>query len=720
MSQKKKFNYGCLLPLLFIIAGLVVYLWPSGTGKAGKVRSLFSNNPSAPALEKAVYDETSMLDKNPYRPQYTPTEEKKSFKSRKAPFHYVRNRSKSKHSRPSTQTAGGLVQPSTATALAAPLVEEAAAAAGVAPAQRPGTETVAAKNVPVASPSAAVATPAAVSATGEMKPKPTPQEAAASAGPVLNQEVMSMFPGINNPKHQKQIKETDRLLQNLSKALQKAVSAPQQSKRMQNIAKYAKGGGGSSGRFGGNANAGGGSNAAEKSASNAIMSAGEEIAQNMEKNYGAAAGNQVRRATNQYAAAVNRALAIENEEKRRAALAAEEALYQQRIRNAQMEAIFKEALEEHKKKYIQELTEQFGAETAQKAAPLLEQYQQDIFDASYNPELEMEDLMKIESGFQNELEKMVNEQFLEDEDVQLRLQTVRENVLKNNLENLSVQLETQQASGNNLAMNMITEDYLADMRAEMQASNQTLITNMLNSEELASYTPQQRAYWEKEAKQILETMTDEMIFARKNTPPDQVEQYNALLIQIGDKANGALANISVPPTQEQSESLAEMKADHEAYFSYIRDMYGEEAGEQVRTLYLKMQKGLITPEEFEQQTNIIQEQNRETFERNQAELKEKYQKEAEKKIHNSCRSYERQILADKAVTQYPKRWQDLFKRMLRPEINKMEKALVALSREEIESEEEYKRRQDEIYDRTAENINILLAGLYEKYEEISQ
>ncbi len=712
MSRKRKFSLGCLLPLLFIAFALGLWFWPSETPKREKVRSLFGQHPVSPEVGEAVYDEKSMLDANPYRPKMNSAESENKYKKfAKRAFRYRPRRRPIPIKKPSTTTASGQVVPSTTTAqaVAAALPPEQAAAVAPANVTSPTQSIVGEQNTPSAMQTSVQRQIPQAQATALSAQNPAEKAAQAPVGnattqPMPNKEIMSLFPQMNNPKYQRQMKETDQLLSNLSKALEKAVAVPQQSKRMQNIAKYAKGGAGSSGRLGGSGRSSGGGSAASSAAMDAISAGGEAIAQNMEKNYGKKAADQVRQATRQYAQGVNQAMSIDNEEQRRAAVAAQQAAYEQQIRRIQIEEIFKQALKEHKEKYAQELTDAFGAESATAAAEILDKYEQDIFTASHNTEDPVEALMEVEDGFQKQLSTLLKEQHLESEDVDQRLQTVRSNVLTNNLESLTTQLEEQKAAGNKISMEVITDEYLEGLRAEREQINQNIINEVLNSEEMQKMSPAQKAAWQQQAQKILSDMTEEMITARKNIPPDQNEQYSAMIAQISDKATKALGQIELPLTQEEEDARNEMNEQNQAYLDYVSKMYGEKAGAEVRTLLLKLQRELITPEEFDAQQQAIFDANRSTFEAN----KEQAQRDREKEISKSCARYKNQILASKAVKQYPIDFQKIIKRMITQPISQMEEDLILLSREENLSEEDYNARATAISERTNKQVNDII------------
>ena len=705
-----KLAVSCGLPLLLIAVGVGMWLSPSetdGTNTKEKVRSLFAQNPAAPEVGDDVYDETSMLDKNPYRPQIASSSDTPSTKRRTNPFRYSRGHMPVPGNKVSTSTAAKPVKPSTATAQAV--------AAALPPTQQEVAQVSAPVNNASIPQSVAGQNPAAA---GVRSKQPLSSDAnaqnnsqaglggtsaAAGTSGMPSQEVMNMFPQMKDPKYQKQLKETDQLLKNLSRALEKAAFSPQQSKRLQNIAKYSKG---STGRLGGSGARGGSSEA--KAAANTISAAGEAIAQSMEQNYGKEAANKVRQATRQYIQGVDQAMSIENEEQRRAALAAKQAAFEQQVRRTQMEAIFKQALQAHTDKYKQELTDTFGAETAAAAEELLAQYPQNIFDASCSTEDPFIALAEVERNFQANLATLVNERHLEELDVNQRLQTVQENVLKSNIDGLSVQLEEQKAAGNKISMEAITDEYLEQLRVDTNARNTEIINNILETD-LKDKTPEQKAAWKEQAEKILSAMTEEIVTTRKNMPPDQSDQYLAMIAQISDKANNALGQIVLPETQED----IDRREQRQAYLDSIGEMYGPEAGAQVRTLLLKLEKGLISPEEFHQQEQAVLEANMHVFEAHKAKI----QKNREKQISQGCRRYENQIFQSQAFTQYPTKWRDIIKRMVRPEVARMETDLIALSRNEELTEEEYLEQERIIQERTANRINGIFEYVSKEYQE---
>ena len=704
-----KLAVSCGLPLLLIAVGVGMWLSPSetdGTNTKEKVRSLFAQNPAAPEVGDEVYDETSMLDQKPYRPRFSANSDAPSTKIRTNPFRYSRGYRPVSGHKVSTSTAAKPVVPSTATAQAV--------AAALPPAQQGAAQVSAPVNNASIPQSVAGKNPAATAVGSGQQPSAGANEqntsqagtavpAAASALGMPSQEVMNMFPQMKDPKYQKQLKETDQLLKNLSRALEKAAFSPQQSKRLQNIAKYSKG---STGRLGGSGARGGSSEA--KAAANTISSAGEAIAQSMEQNYGKEAADKVRQATRQYAQGVSQAMAIDNEEQRRAALAAAQAAYELQVRRTQMEAIFKQALQAHTDKYKQELTDTFGAETAAAAMGLLEQYPQDIFDASCSTEDPFKALAEVERMFQANLATLVNERHLEELDVNQRLQAVQENVLKSNLEGLSVQLEEQKAAGNKISMEAITDEYLEQLRIDTNARNQEIINSILEND-LKDKTPEQKAAWKEQAEKILSAMTEEIVITRQNMPPDQNDQYLAMLAQISDKANNALGQIVLPETQED----IDRRVQRQAYLDSIGEMYGPEAGAQVRTLLLKLEKGLISQEEFQQQEQAVLDAHNHIFEANKAKI----QKNREKQISQGCRRYENQIFKSQAFVQYPTKWRDVIKRMIRPEVARMETDLIALSRNEELTEEEYLEQERIIQERTANRINGIFEYVSKEYQE---
>lgn len=710
MNKKMKLAVSCGLPLLLIAVGVGMWLSPSETDVTHtkeKVRSLFAQNPAAPEVGDDVYDETSMLDQKPYRPRFSANSDApSSTKRRTNPFRYSRGHIPVSGHKVSTSTAAKPVVPSTATAQAV--------AAALPPAQQGAAQVSAPVNNASIPQSVAGQKPAATAVGSGQQPSAGANEqntsqagtavpAAASALGMPSQEVMNMFPQMKDPKYQKQLKETDQLLKNLSRALEKAAFSPQQSKRLQNIAKYSKAG---TGRLGGSGARGGSSEA--KAAANTISSAGEAIAQSMEQNYGKEAADKVRQATGQYAQVVSQAMAIDNEEQRRAALAAAQAAYELQVRRTQMEAIFKQALQAHTDKYKQELTDTFGAETAAAAMGLLEQYPQDIFDASCSTEDPFKALAEVERMFQANLATLVNERHLEELDVNQRLQAVQENVLKSNLEGLSVQLEEQKAAGNKISMEAITDEYLEQLRIDTNARNQEIINTILEND-LKDKTPEQKAAWKEQAEKILSAMTEEIVITRQNMPPDQNDQYLAMLAQISDKANNALGQIVLPETQED----IDRREQRQAYLNSIGEMYGPEAGAQVRTLLLKLEKGLISQEEFRQQEQAVLDAHNHIFEANKAKI----QKNREKQISQGCRRYEDQIFKSQAFVQYPTKWRDVIKRMIRPEVARMETDLIALSRNEELTEEEYLEQERIIQERTANRINGIFEYVSKEYQE---
>ncbi|MBR5609700.1 MAG: hypothetical protein IKW63_05555 [Elusimicrobiaceae bacterium] len=708
MNKKMKLAVSCGLPLLLIAVGVGMWLSPSetdGTNTKEKVRSLFAQNPAAPEVGDDVYDETSMLDQKPYRPRFSANSDAPSTKIRTNPFRYSRGHIPVSGHKVSTSTAAKPVVPSTATAQAV--------AAALPPAQQGAAQVSAPVNNASIPQTVAGQNPAATAVGSGQQPSAGANEkntsqagtavpAAASALGMPSQEVLNMFPQMKDPKYQKQLKETDQLLKNLFRALEKAAFSPQQSKRLQNIAKYSKAG---TGRLGGGSH---GRSSEAKAAANTISSAGEAIAQSMEQNYGKEAADKVRQATGQYAQVVSQAMAIDNEEQRRAALAAAQAAYELQVRRTQMEAIFKQALQAHTDKYKQELTDTFGAETAAAAMGLLEQYPQDIFDASCSTEDPFKALAEVERMFQANLATLVNERHLEELDVNQRLQTVQENVLKSNIDGLSVQLEEQKAAGNKISMEAITDEYLEQLRVDTNARNTEIINNILETD-LKDKTPEQKAAWKEQAEKILSAMTEEIVTTRKNMPPDQSDQYLAMIAQISDKANNALGQIVLPETQED----IDRREQRQAYLDSIGEMYGPEAGAQVRTLLLKLEKGLISPEEFHQQEQAVLEANMHVFEAHKAKI----QKNREKQISQGCRRYENQIFQSQAFTQYPTKWRDVIKRMIRPEVARMETDLIALSRNEELTEEEYLAQERIIQERTANRINGIFEHVAQEYQE---
>ena len=111
-------------------------------------------------------------------------------------------------------------------------------------------------------------------------------------------------------------------------------------------------------------------------------------------------------------------------------------------------------------------------------------------------------------------------------------------------------------------------------------------------------------------------MTEEIVITRQNMPPDQNDQYLAMLAQISDKANNALGQIVLPETQED----IDRREQRQAYLNSVGEMYGPEAGAQVRTLLLKFEKGLISQEEFRQQEKAVFDAYNHIFEANKAKI----------------------------------------------------------------------------------------------------
>ena len=271
-----------------------------------------------------------------------------------------------------------------------------------------------------------------------------------------------------------------------------------------------------------------------------------------------------------------------------------------------------------------------------------------------------------------------------------------------------MQLKEQKAAGNKISMEAITDEYLEQLRIDTNASNQEIINSILEND-LKDKTPEQKAAWKEQAEKILSAMTEEIVITRQNMPPDQNDQYLAMLAQISDKANNALGQIVLPETQED----IDRREQRQAYLNSVGEMYGPEAGAQVRTLLLKFEKGLISQEEFRQQEKAVFDAYNHIFEANKAKI----QKNREKQITQGCRRYENQIFKSQAFTQYPTKWRDIIKRMIRPEVARMETDLIALSRNEELAEEEYLEQERIIQERTTNRINGIFKHVFQEYQE---
>ena len=67
--------------------------------------------------------------------------------------------------------------------------------------------------------------------------------------------------------------------------------------------------------------------------------------------------------------------------------------------------------------------------------------------------------------------------------------------------------------------------------------------------------------------------------------------------------------------------------------------------------------------------------------------------------------------------QYPTKWRDVIKRMIRPEVARMETDLIALSRNEDLKEAEYLEQERIIQERTASRINGIFEHVAQEYQE---
>ncbi|MBR3603190.1 MAG: hypothetical protein IKL48_00605 [Elusimicrobiaceae bacterium] len=719
MNKKNKIICGILLPLTLITASAVWYASSNEKSKKPnkKVRSLFGSYANMPTVENGEIDATSMLDEHPYRPKAR-VSNKNSRKSRFADFSDgMKDFSRSAHKRPSTNTVAGPVKPSTATVEGAvPVAEDvAAAAASVAPA---ATGAPAAEQAAQAPANAVVSqkaqTPVATSAATEAQKPAIVAQTPAQKG--INRELMSMIPALNQPKYQQQLKTTDRLLNNLSNSLQRALASASNNKRMQNISKYAKGGaGGTGGRLGGNRR----ESPISRATQNIINAAGDAIAQNMEENFGKQAGDKVRQATKSYAASVGQIMSSGmSEEERQQALAAAEAAFQQQVRLTQIESMFNQALDEHKAKYMEGLTDKFGEETAALAEPLLNKYKEDILAVAQNPEATVDDLRKIESEFQVSLGNMVQMNHLEDDNVSVALQEVQGNVVQSNLEHLSGQLAEQQKDGNNITMaGSMSEEDLEKFRLELNTNNQNFIAHVLNSEEMAALSAEKREEWKNKAQVIYNKMTEDLVTARKNTPLDQSQQFYTLQEQIISNANQAMQNIALTLTEEEKREQEAIEQQNEAYLNQMKKMYGEEAYSEIRNYFLQLKRGLIDREQYDAQVARIAQENAANYEAYMAEQERKRQQEMQRNIESQMRQYKRDILNSRAVTQFPKTYRNVIARFVSERVNLMKNDLLSLVREKGLSPEELDRKYQDIQKRTQEEIEGFLDVAVSNYNE---
>lgn len=716
MNKKNKIICGILLPLTLITASAVWYASSNEKSKKPnkKVRSLFGSYANMPTIENGEFDATSMLDEHPYRPKAR-VSNKNSRKSRFADFSDgMKDFSRSAHKRPSTNTVAGPVKPSTATVEGAvPVAEDvaAAAAASVAPATTGAPAAEQAAQAPAkAVPSQKAQTPVATSAATEAKKPAMAAQTPAQKG--INRELMSMIPALNQPKYQQQLKTTDRLLNNLSNSLQRALASASNNKRMQNISKYAKGGaGGTGGRLGGNRR----ESPISRAMQNIINAAGDAIAQNMEENFGKQAGDKVRQATKSYAASVGQIMSSGmSEEERQQAAAAREAAFQQQVRLTQIEAMFNKALDEHKAKYMEGLTDKFGDETAASAEPLLNKYKEDILAVAQNPEATVDDLRKIENEFQVSLGNMVQMKHLEDDNVSVALQEVQNNVVQSNLEHLSGQLAEQQKKGNNITMaGSMSDEDLENFRKDLNTKNQNFIAHVLNSEEMAALSAEKREEWKTKALVIYDKMTEELVTARKNTPLDQSQQFYTLQEQIISNANQAMQNIALTLTEEEKRKQQAFDQQNEAYLNQIKEMYGEKAYSEIRNYFLQLKRGLIDREQYDAQVARIAQENAANYE----EYVRIRQEEMQRNIESQMRQYKSNILNSKAVKQFPPSYKVLIDRFVSEKVNLMKNDLLSLVREKGMSPEEFDRRSKEIQKETQEKIEDFLNDAVRDYNE---